>query len=48
MKHLYNGRRDVLEAYVQPFRSQELDSNVLKSPLLDGQIIHVSKLVLTR
>jgi len=42
------GRRVVLEGDEQPLRRQELDSNVLKSPLLDGHIIQVSKLVPTR
>jgi len=46
MKHHFCGRRDILEEDVQPFRRQELDPDVLKSPLLDGHIIHVSKLVL--
>jgi len=42
------GRRALLKGDVKPLDRQELDSNVLKSPLHDGHIIHVSKLVLTR
>ena len=48
MKHHFCGRRAILEGHVQPLRRQELDSNVLKYALLDGHIIHCSKLVLTR
>jgi len=47
MRHHVCGRRAVLEGDVQPLRRQELDSNVLKFPLLDGHVMHVSKLVLT-
>jgi len=47
MKHHICGRRAVLERDVQTLRRQEIDSNVLKSPLLDGHIMHVSKMVLT-
>jgi len=41
------GRRDVLDGDVQPLGRQALDPNVLKSPLLDRHIVHVSNLVLT-
>jgi len=47
MKHHFCGRRAVLEGDVQPLGRQEFYSNVLKSPLLDRHVIHVSKLVLT-
>jgi len=48
LKHQISGRRAVLEEYVQPIVRQELDPDVLKSPLLDGHIIHVPKHGLTR
>jgi len=47
MKHHICGGLGAIEGDVQPLRRQELDSNVLKSPLLDGHIMHVSPLVLT-
>ena len=47
MKHHFCVRCAVLEGDVQPLGRQELDSNVLKSPLLDRHIIHVSNIVLT-
>jgi len=47
MKNNFRGRRAVLVGDVQSFGFQELDSNVLKSALLDGYTIHVFKLVLT-
>ena len=47
MKHHFCGRRAILEGDLQPLRRQELDSNFLISPLLDGHILHFSKLVLT-
>jgi len=40
--HQICGRCAVLEGDVQPLIRQELDSNVLKSPLLDRHIIYVS------
>ena len=40
--------RSVLEGDVETFDRQKLDWNVLKSPLFNGHIIHVSKLVLTQ
>jgi len=46
MKYHFCGCRAVLEEDMQPFGRQELDSNVLKSPLLERHIIHVTKLVL--
>jgi len=48
MKHDFIGRRAVLEGDVQPLGRQEFYPNVLKSALLDRQLIHVSKFVLTR
>jgi len=36
MKHHICGRRPDLEGDVQPLGCQDLDSYVLKSPLLDG------------
>ena len=47
MKNHFCGRRSALEGEVQPLSRQELDKDVLKFPLLNGHIIHVSKLVLT-
>jgi len=44
--HLY-WRPAVLEGDVQPLGRQEFYSDVLKSALLDRQVIHVSELVLT-
>jgi len=46
MNHHLSGGRGVLEGDVQLLGCQEPDSNVLKSPLLDGDITHVSELVL--
>jgi len=48
MKHQICGIRAVLEWVAQSLRRQELDSDVLKSPLLGGHILHVMKIVLTR
>jgi len=47
IKHHLCGCSAVLEGGVQKLGRQELHSNVLKSPLLDGHIIHVSKLEAT-
>jgi len=38
--------RAVLEGDIQPLGRHELDSNILKFPLLYRHIIHVTKLVL--
>jgi len=46
MKHHLRGRCAVLEGDLQPLGHHELDSNVLKTPLLYRHTIHVSKLVL--
>jgi len=46
MKHNICGRRAPLEGDVQHLGRQELDSNILKSRLLDRHITRVSKLVL--
>jgi len=38
----------ILEGVVQALRLQELDSEFLKFPLLDGHILHVLNIALTR
>jgi hypothetical protein len=48
MKHYLRGRYAIVEADVQTFRRQKLDSDVLKSPLLNGHVMHVLKLAVTR
>jgi len=46
MKYNLCGRRAVLERDVQAQRRQELDSDVLKFPLLDWHLMKVPKLLL--
>jgi len=48
MKHHNCGNHAVLERVVQALRRQELGSDVLKFQLLDGHVLHVLKLVLTK
>ena len=47
MKHHFRRHSAVPKGDVQTFGRQELDSNVLKSALLDRHVLHVLKLVLT-